>query len=260
MNQNISGTGVQTWNFAVDESTVSCVLHGKRPARHYKNSRIRFGMEPYPVDADGVQRPLKLLRSAKPSHVVLSIGGNDARVRFLQSRDPRKIANLMVSDGIISNLHRLIEIIQTEVTPNIILVYVYMPQYKACPILSLLPPASILHALLVNFSKFYIEAANKYGLPLVDLSRTFDPNDRSHYGSTPIEPSNKSGQFIVDLVIKVLKEFKFGQESGAKVYSGTGENIVVQDASPGLSFDYETELNMFLDQMASKKGHGCSIA
>lgn len=33
----------------------------------------------------------------------------------------------------------------------------YMPEYKAFPLLSMLPPAQILQHLLVNFSKFFIE-------------------------------------------------------------------------------------------------------
>lgn len=55
---------------------------------------------------------------------VLSVGGNDARIRFLQSTNPDVIAQLMVTDGLVANLRRVIEIIRSEVTPNIILVYV----------------------------------------------------------------------------------------------------------------------------------------
>lgn len=61
---------VQVSNVAVDESTVSCVLRGRAPASHYRDGRRRAGMEPYPVDDDGVVRPLPLLRNAKPTHVV----------------------------------------------------------------------------------------------------------------------------------------------------------------------------------------------
>lgn len=55
---------------------------------------------------------------------MLSVGGNDARIRFLQSRDPDEITRLMVSDGLVANLRRVVEIIRADVTPNIILVYV----------------------------------------------------------------------------------------------------------------------------------------
>lgn len=60
-------------NFAVDASTVSCVLRGRTPAYHFRDGRRRAKMEPYPVDRDGVVRPLALLRKSKPTHVVSSI-------------------------------------------------------------------------------------------------------------------------------------------------------------------------------------------
>lgn len=47
------------------------------------------------------------------------------------------------------------------------------------------------------------QLAMELRLPVIDLSRTFDPTDKRHYGSTPIEPSNTSGQFIADLIAKV---------------------------------------------------------
>lgn len=55
---------------------------------------------------------------------VLSVGGNDARIRFLQSRNPDVITELMVTDGLVANLRRVVEIIHSEITPNIIIVYV----------------------------------------------------------------------------------------------------------------------------------------
>lgn len=54
---------------------------------------------------------------------VLSVGGNDARARFLQSLNPDVITQLMITDGLVANLRGLIEIIRSEITPNIILVY-----------------------------------------------------------------------------------------------------------------------------------------
>lgn len=39
-------------------------------AAHYRNGRRKAKMEPYPVEEDGVVRPLNLLREAKPTHVV----------------------------------------------------------------------------------------------------------------------------------------------------------------------------------------------
>ncbi|CAM9665955.1 unnamed protein product [Ectocarpus sp. 12 AP-2014] len=242
-------------NFAVDESIISCVLRGRAPAAHYRNGRRKAKMEPYPVEEDGVVRPLKLLREAKPTHVVLSIGGNDARIRFLQSRNPDVVTELMTTDGFVANLRRVVETIRAEITHNIILVYVYMPEFKTFPLLSMLPPARILKRLLVNFSKFFIELAVEFHLPIIDLSRTFNPNNKRHYGSTPIEPSNVSGQFIADLIAQVLAQFRFGEEAGGKIFSGAGDELVVHDLAPdaAATFSYERQLQAFFDRKAAEK-------
>ena len=80
------------------------------------------------IAVDDVNRSILEWRHAWPlflrSRQVLSVGGNDARVRFLQSLNPDVITDLMVTDGLVANLRRVIEFIRAEVTPNIILVYV----------------------------------------------------------------------------------------------------------------------------------------
>lgn len=53
------------------------------------------------------------------------------------------------------------------------------------------------------FLDCFAQLAVEFSLPIIDLSRTFDPNNKNHYGSTPIEPSNTSGQFIADLIAQV---------------------------------------------------------
>lgn len=52
----------------------------KVPPRAYVKSRKAHRLDPYPTDVDGLVYPLKLInRDPKPTHVILSIGGNDAR-------------------------------------------------------------------------------------------------------------------------------------------------------------------------------------
>ena len=63
---------------------------------------------------------------------------------------------------------------------------------------------------------------------MIDLTRTFDPQNRLHYGTSEIGASNLGGTFIVDLLLKVLKEFNFGVDN-SKVYFGIGENMASED-------------------------------
>lgn len=83
---------IQVLNFAVDESTVACVLRGRVPASHYRDGRKKAHMEPYPMDEDGVVRPLQLLRNAKPTHVVSCAASEGAtrsnalRLSYMQTK------------------------------------------------------------------------------------------------------------------------------------------------------------------------------
>ena len=75
----------------------------------------------------------------------------------------------------------------------------------------------------------YYAIAQEFKLPVIDLAKTFDPNDPTHYGkgtgSSPIEPSNKSSQFIADLTKKIIEDFKFGVDE-SKIYYGHSPIIV----------------------------------
>jgi len=121
-------------NLAVDESTIYNVLYGIQPNRGYVRSRAWNKLEPYPVDNAGFVRPLYLVRNLKdPTHVILSIGGNDARAAFASSFNLEGIYKRMMDQGIIDGFERLVTEV-TKVVPNIILVIVYHPLVTSCPI------------------------------------------------------------------------------------------------------------------------------
>lgn len=61
---------VEVHNYAVDESTVACVLYGRAPAAAFMKARKKALMAPYPLEEDGLVKPLLLLRKLKPTHVV----------------------------------------------------------------------------------------------------------------------------------------------------------------------------------------------
>jgi len=125
------------------------------------------------------------------------------------------------------------------------LVYVYHPQVTSIPVLYGLPPKAVVTQLLVNFAPLFMDVARKFAIPIIDLSRTFNPYDSSDYGTTPIEPSNKSGMYIVGLIKKVLEDFKFGTDP-AKIYSGIGENIKVEVLDSTWNKKYEKSLHEYL--------------
>ena len=213
-------------NFAVDETETNDILIGKVPRNPYQVGRQSYGLEKYPIDDDGYVYPIKLLKKTidisniKNNVVVLSVGGNDARVclPYLVS-GYKKVLDKMEEKGFTKNYTELVRSL-SHLTHQVVLVLVYRP-YK-----DFYPEAhSEVSKLLDVVRKMFLTIAKEFKLPIIDLSKTFDPNDSSHYGkgngSSPIEPSNKSSQFIADLISTVIFDFKFGSDS-SKVYYGHG--------------------------------------
>lgn len=77
------------------------------------------------------------------------------------------------------------------------------------------------------------KVAEEYKLPIIDLSRTYDPTNPNHYGSDPIEPSNMGGQLTVNLIRFVTQQYDFGDENRkSKVFYGLEESITVEENMP----------------------------
>jgi len=247
-------------NWAVDESTISCVLYGTRPRDVYVSSRDWSGLEKYPTEKDGKVYPLRLLAQSLPTHVVLSIGGNDARVAFAESFDLDNIYHSMINNGIDRDLRQLIKSIIRSV-PKLILVYVYHPQITMLPMLYWLPPAKVVTELLIRFSPLYFSVAKDFNLPVIDLSRTFNPHDSDDYGSTPIEPSNKSGMYIAKLVEHVLDDFSWGTDK-TKVYWGVPGEIKSEALEGWTEAIYRERLQQHIIQSKEKeeKSSYCNIS
>jgi len=186
----------------------------------------------------------------------LSVGGNDARAAFVKAAGVDGISSAMMKSGVVEDFHSLVSQVVAKV-PRTILVLVYHPQHTRCPLFHCLPRKGVITALLGRFSPMYFRAALTHGLPVLDLSRTFNPNDPGDYGSTPIEPSNRSGMYIARLAKKILQTFKWGQQV-ATVYSGVDtypEGIVVESVLSSwaeCSQGYEEALQAFLQAHSGK--------
>ena len=72
----------------------------------------------------------------------------------------------------------------------------------------------------------YSRVCKKHKIPMIDLSKTFDPQDRKHYGSTTIEPSNLSGESIANLIKTVIEVHDFSSD-GACYFSPKCNGVVL---------------------------------
>ena len=74
-----------------------------------------------------------------------------------------------------------------------------------------------------------MQTAAKFKCPMIDLSRTLNPFEALHYGSSGMEPSMQSGQFLVDLLFKILAVWDWNDEQRAsQIFYGTKEDHDIQ--------------------------------
>ena len=249
---------IKVTNLAVDESTSDDVLYGMDPSFTYIDARKNNGLDPYPIDENDGDKVNPLLiakqmiekkdiklnvaeNEIKPT-VVLSVGGNDVRVLLFNFNMQTIMEGLMKFE---QNLQLLIEKILFDLNLNLILVLCYEP-YKDFVGDYGIQRQQLLQIFNIGATKMF-ELSETYSLPIIDLSRTFNTYDRSHYGSTSIEPSNKSGQFIVDLIQFINNNFPFKSNTKtSKIYYGIkgddGKGIVQQENNKAARDGYLQQL------------------
>lgn len=213
LTNQLSLMGYEVGNFAVDESQVKDVLRGCIPRDVYSNARHY----PYPVNSNGKVIPLKLVADFNPNVSVLSIGGNDVRVHLTSLMWGFDNFKKNVLEPLRENYNKVIIDLKSK-SNKVILVSFYLPYMGPGSIYSLL---SLLGPNLANlWTDFFFSIAKEHDLPVINLSSTFDPKNRAHYGSTEIEPSNFSSQCIADLIQYVNNNY-----DNHKIYSAPNCNM-----------------------------------
>jgi hypothetical protein len=234
------------YNFAVDESRIKNVLRSITPATHYSQARKKIfkGTYDYPCEKDGKVRPLKLLKNTVPDYIVLSVGGNDGRIHLnkLMWSSDALIKALTEEEHLPEMMEKLVKKL-IKLQKKLILVFVYKPHVdifeefrnqigwglQYLPIEQIVPLRERLDDVYNYIRGVYFTLAKKYQLPVIDLSRTFDCNNRSHYGSTVIEPSNFSGQKIADLIAHVIQNHDYNSRPVC-YYSPECSNAIVSQS------------------------------
>lgn len=54
-------------------------------------------------------------------------------------------------------------------------------------------------------------------------------------------------------------QFRFGEDTGGKIFSGAGDEFRVQDLSPNAGFSYEEELKAFFARKKAAKPQSCVV-
>ena len=229
------GGRVHVVQLAVDASRTYDVLKGMKPKSEFVETR-RNQNNPYPMDEDGRVYPLERLsaalrrvspeQTARPT-VVLSIGGNDVRDHLDKlSRGAGAVIQELEAAHFMDEYKAIVSRLQDEHECNVLLVFPYQIQnthpkfYRE----GKLKGTALLDVYSGLFREISQIAVNR-GLPIIDLSMTFDPSNDRHYGTTQIEPGIIGGQFLVDLIRFVMDRFDFGNTASTVFYGTRSHGI-----------------------------------
>ena len=223
---------------AVDESRVSSVLYGQKPGLRFREDKRIFNMPSYPLSEDGRVYQIQKLKEicldmGGVSHLVLAVGWNDIRATLAQTYDPDRIQKSLEAAKLESDFFMLLEL-ALEMVPNCILVFMYQPYFTSLPHMWTLPNPNTLMELIVRTMPMYIKAAKKFKIPLIDLARTLNPYQKSDYGTSPMSVGEKGGEKLVEIIKKVMMDFKFGEDQ-PKLYCWKTDHIESEEL--GSNFD-----------------------
>lgn len=224
-------------NYAADNTSVHNVVHGVIPERRYRDLRtypypIGKDGKMYPMkqtihdllasearsveskeshrslvgvygDILPIERTEKSKEKSKKRNdmIVLSMGGNDIR------HQQNSFSSMSVLFGIENFVNKIItkeftreyESIVDQLLQHcskIVLVSIYLPYLGEGS--SYRRYSRYAEYMTSHWLQFMKDVAKKYDIPILDLNRTLDINNRAHYGTLESHPSNISNKCMAD--------------------------------------------------------------
>lgn len=198
INEKLTEHDFICFNFAVDESKLEDVINGCVPKQVYSEARPY----PYPVDESGRVVPLKLTEDIKPDYIFLSIGGNDFRINIFKMLFGVEyfISHVLTTDYRQKYEDLIIKL--KQMSKRVVLVSFFTPYLGPESRYKLLE--SYREILREHWNEFISHLAKKHKLILVDLDKLYNPYDRTHYGSTEIEPSDLMTEKMAEIVKSIV--------------------------------------------------------
>lgn len=229
LRKEIISLGFEVNNYAVDNIKLADIINGIIPVEKFKSSR----KYQYHITKDGKLYPLQeLIKATSPTKVfasvynnintlnkrlttdnmtVISIGGCDVNERlFNVVLGIDYFINAIITPEFIENYEKIIETIKVN-CKKIIIVSMYLPYlgdnstyYKY---------ASVAISIMDKWHEFLYKFAQKHNIPVLDLSRTLNSKDRSHYGTDDTRTSNISSKCIAKCITHIYNNY-----SGHRIY------------------------------------------
>lgn len=212
-------------NYAIDEIKVSDIINGITPNEIYTKSRSY----PYNINSDGKFYPLRSIASnigvnksfipvygtigiksmkdiEKPdSMVVISMGGNDihSKIRNIILGSEYFI-NSVITEEFMSNYKKVIETVKHS-CDKVVLISIYLPYLGVGSSYGIYTPLAI--NVMTKWHDFINKIGRQYNIPILDLNRTLNVGDRSHYGIDDTRVSNSSNKCIAECLSYIYSHY-----------------------------------------------------
>jgi hypothetical protein len=239
------------FNYAVDGSKIKNVYDGAVPSEESVLNRDLFfgGMCPYHTEYSGKVKPLKLLKKNPPDFIVCSVGkdeGEKHKSKFIWGS--KTFLDAVFKDGFkdeyVHLMHLLSKIKNSQMMKtNVIIILPPLPHesifehfrkttgwgLQFVPIENMFNFWQKLEEVYKEFRKIYISLAKKHKFAIIDLFRTLDSKDETHYSHVPQELSNKSGKCLAKLIQYVIKKHNFHEKTKIYFAPNCGTKIQVEE-------------------------------
>merc|ERR1712228_25297 len=212
------------------------VLNGVSINELYIKERQTYNLAAYPLDNDGVLHPLKHLSSMVMNRVIkpiqknkdknhingtvlLSVGMCDLR-NNLKYGTPDLITESLRKEHFAENFEKIVHQIIDNLGLNVIILIPNEPHESLMEKQLHFSRDDLLTCMEYLATKM-MQIGEKYQCPMIDLSQTVNTFNREHYGQSAVDLSEESGQFVVDLMLKVLSVWDWNDDKlKSKIFYG----------------------------------------
>ncbi len=212
LRQEIADLGYDVHNYAKEEMKVIDVINGYK----LDDKQLKLRNYTYQIDVkDSKLYPLKLIQNSKKltstltfndNLAVISIGGNDVGERFFNIvLGVDYFMGAVITPEFQTNYEKIIESINIT-CKKIILVSMYLPYLGEGSSYGKYSNFSVV--IMKKWNDFIYSLGKKYNIPILDLNKTLDNKNRTHYSTIDdTRLSNVSSKCIAKCIKYIYKHY-----------------------------------------------------
>ena len=228
LSKEISNLGYDVHNYAKEEMKLIDIINGYK----LNEEQLKSRNYKYQIDTkDSKLYPLKLIQNNKTQTsnnlyenkennniAIISIGGNDVNERFFNIiMGVDYFMGAVITPEFQNNYEKIIETIKIN-CKQILLISMYLPYLGEGS--SYVKYASYSLAIMKKWNDFIYNLGKKHNIPVLDLNKTLDNKNRSHYSNIDdTRLSNVSSKCIAKCIRYIYKNY-----DGYHIYFSTDCN------------------------------------